>query len=299
MILAFQSFLKNLGQTIESIVRIILLSRIKVKSPCEIKKNDQVVILGNGPSLQHDLNTYPHFLPGKDLICVNHFPKTELFEAIQPSIFITGAPDLWLDDIEEKYVKQSKELFEAMNKKTNWPLSFFIPFEAKKHSRWQNQISGNSNITIFFYNNIPVEGWNFFKNWCFKRNIGMPRPHNVMIPSLMMSLALGYETIYLLGADHSWLPEISVTDTNEVLINQKHFYDHDTSKGQPLDKRGIGKRTLPELLYKFMTAFSSYFEIRRYADYREIKILNATKDSFIDAFDRIKLKEITNGKKAF
>jgi hypothetical protein len=132
MILSFQSFLKNFGQTIESIVRITLLSRIKVKLPPEIKKNAQAIILGNGPSLQHDLDTYPDFLVRKDLICVNHFPKTELFEAIQPSIFITGAPDLWLDDIEEKYVKQSKELFEAMNKKTNMAAVIFYSFRSKE-----------------------------------------------------------------------------------------------------------------------------------------------------------------------
>ncbi len=296
MILRIQSFLKRLGQTVESIIRIILLSKFKIIIPEKSKIFDEVILLGNGPSLNRDLNLHQSFLKNKDLICVNHFPKTELYEKLKPSIFITGAPDLWLDDIEEKFVKQSKELFSSINQKTTWPLSFFIPHEAKKHGRWQSQIQHNENITIYYYNNIPIEGWNLFKNWCFNRHLGMPRPHNVMIPSLMLSIAFGYKTIYLLGADHSWLPEISVTENNEVLINQKHFYDYDTSKGQPLDKRGTGKRTLPELLYKFMTAFNSYFEIRRYSDHKGVKILNATKNSYIDAFERMKLEDdVKNG----
>jgi hypothetical protein len=112
-----------------------------------------------------------------------------------------------------------------------------------------------------------------------------------MIPSLMISIWKGYRKISLLGADHSWLSEISVTDNNEVLINQKHFYDAQSSIGQPLDKRGKGKRNLSELLYKFTTAFASYFEIRAFAEKKNITILNATKGSFIDAFDRIKLDQ--------
>ncbi len=297
MILKFQSFLQKLGQTFESFIRIALLSKLGVRIPKGIKNHDALIILGNGPSLKNEIETQIDFLSGKDLICVNHFPKTNLYEKLRPSFFVTGAPDLWLDDIEDKFVAQSKILFDVIKHKTMWPLTLFIPFEAKKHQRWQSQLVDNPNITIVFYNNIPIEGWNLVKNWAFKKNLGMPRPHNVMIPALMMSISLGYKSVYLLGADHSWLQEISVTESNEVLINQKHFYDHETSKGQPLDKRGKGKRTLPELLHKFMTAFSSYFEIRRYSEYRGVKIWNATKNSFIDAFDRINLKEITDGEK--
>jgi hypothetical protein len=110
----------------------------------------------------------------------------------------------------------------------------------------------------------------------------------------MMSIAMGYKSIYLLGADHSWLSEITVTETNDALINQKHFYDSDHSKGLPLDKGGTGKRKLHEILFKFMTAFKSYFEIEDYAKNRNVIIYNATKGSFIDAFKRFNLKKYYN-----
>ncbi len=291
--LSIKAFLQKLGQTLESILRIVLLSKFKVDKH-EKPSTTEILILGNGPSLTDDLKNYPTFLTNKTLICVNHFPKTDLYQKLKPSIYITGAPDLWLDDIEEKYVTQSKELFEAMQNKTTWPIAFYIPFEAKKNLRWQKQLSGNPNISIHYYNNIPIEGWAFFTYWCFRHNLGMPRPHNVMIPSMMLSLSLGFKTINLLGTDHSWLSEISVTESNEVLINQKHFYDQKTSKGQPLDKRGKGKRTLPELLHKFMTAFNSYFEIEEYAKHKGVKILNATNGSFIDAFEKINLSKNYN-----
>ncbi len=292
MILQIQAFLKHLGNTIESVIRIVFLSKLRLDLSSKGKENSEILVLGNGPSLQDDLQNYPQFTKGKDLVCVNHFPKTPLYEKLKPVIYITGAPDLWLDDIEEKYVEQSKELFDAMRQKTNWPLSLYIPYEAKKHMRWQKQLEENSHISIIFYNNIPIEGWKVFNYWCFKKNLGMPRPHNVMIPCFMISLALGYQKIYIIGADHSWLPEITVTDTNEVLISQKHFYDRETVRGEPLDKRGKGKRTLPEILHKFMTAFSGYFVIEEYAKYKGVKILNATKGSFIDAFQKIDLDKL-------
>jgi hypothetical protein len=292
MILSIQSFLKKLGQTIESIVRILLLSRLVAKFDVKKKTSDAVIIMGNGPSLLQDITEYKEFLAGKDLVCVNHFPKTELYQQLQPATFVTAAPDLWLDHIDEKFVKQSRQLFEQIFLKTSWPLAFFIPFEAKKHKRWQKQLKGNKNITINYYNNTPIEGWDSFKNTCFNFRLGMPRPHNVMIPSIMISIALQYKKIFLLGADHSWLSEISVTEKNEVLINQKHFYDMDSSVGQPLDKRGIGKRTLPELLHKFTTAFSSYFEIERYTSFKNVRVFNATRKSFIDAFERVKPEDL-------
>ncbi|MBX2965965.1 MAG: hypothetical protein KF845_07450 [Cyclobacteriaceae bacterium] len=286
-ILFIQNFIKASFQVVESCAKILLLSKFSNKISPE-RKSKKVLILGNGPSLTNDLQSHPNFLTGKDLICVNHFPSTGLYTELKPSIYITAAPDLWLDDIDERFVIQSKILFDNIANKTTWPLEFYIPFEARKHKRWLNQISHNTHIQIRYYNNIPVEGWSWFKYLCFNNKLGMPRPHNVMIPSLMISIWKGYNKIYLLGADHSWLSEISVTDSNEVLINQKHFYDSQSSSGQPLDKRGKGKRNLSELLHKFTTAFASYFEIRAYAERKKVTVLNATKGSFIDAFDRIK-----------
>jgi hypothetical protein len=289
-ILFIQNLIKSLFQTLESCVKIILFTRFfnRISKQC---KSEKILILGNGPSLTRDLHEHRNFLTAKDIICVNHFPSTDFYTKLKPAIYITGAPDLWLDDIDEQFILQSKILFNNIANKTTWPMEFYIPYEAKKHMRWQNQIAHNKNIQIHYYNNVPIEGWRWFKFTCFNLTWGMPRPHNVMIPSLMISIWKGYKRIYLLGADHSWLSEISVTDENEVLINQKHFYDAQSSVGKPLDKRGKGKRNLSELLHKFTTAFASYFEIKAFAKKKNVTILNATKGSFIDAFDRIKLDQ--------
>jgi hypothetical protein len=257
-------------------------------------KAKECIILATGPSLSGMIKAYPQFLKGKDLICVNHFPTTEFFDQLKPAYYVTSAPDLWLDQIEEFFVKQSNGLFDTMSNDTNWPLVFHIPYESRKFRRWQKLLRPNHNIKVVFYNNTPIEGWKWFRHLCFKLNLGMPRPHNVLIPCLTHAINMGYDRVYLWGADHSWLPEISVDPQNQVLINQKHFYDQQTSVGKPLDKRGIGQRNMPELLTKFVHAFNGYFILKEYAESLGITILNATPGSFIDAFERVDLKSLEN-----
>ena len=290
MLLTLKIFLENFNRTLLSILRVVFLSKFFVKT-LNLKENNEIVILGNGPSFKKDIINHRSFLDGKDLICVNHFPISDYYTQLKPRYFITSAPDLWLDNIDEKFIIASKKLFDTMALKTTWPITVFIPFEARKHPRWKNQLAANKNISIQYYNNIAIEGFSFFKNPLFKLNLGMPRPHNIMIPSIITSMSLGYQSIYLWGADHSWLSEISVTDENEVLIHQKHFYDEGTSKAAPLDKRGKGQRKLHEILHKFMTAFEGYFAINEYAKSQNIKIINTTEGSFIDAFERLSLKK--------
>jgi hypothetical protein len=74
-----------------------------------------------------------------------------------------------------------------------------------------------------------------------------------------------------------------------VLINQKHFYDAETSKSEPMHKGGKGERRLHEVLLKFYYSFRSYYMLNGYARKRGAKIINVTPNSFIDAFERLKI----------
>ena len=290
MVLRIQSFLVNFGAFITTKIRLILLAKWQVK--LAVRENPECVILANGPSLGSMIQSHKWFLEGKDLICVNHFPTTELYTQLKPRYYVTSAPDLWLDDIDSFFVKQSNELFAEMNARTSWPLVFYIPYEARKFHRWQGLLKNNPNIKIIYYNNTPVEGWKWFRHLCFKLNLGMPRPHNVLIPCLTHTINMQYKRIYLWGADHSWLSDITVNNHNQVLINQRHFYDEQKSESKPLDKRGVGERNMPELLTKFVHAFNGYFVLKQYANNRGISVLNATPGSFIDAFERVDLNRL-------
>ena len=116
---------------------------------------------------------------------------------------------------------------------------------------------------------------------------------------MILGINLGFKKIFVAGADHSWLKELFVTELNEVLLSQKHFYDketlnEETDKNKPTPKPmylgGTGQtRKLHEVLLKFYYSFRSYWDIKNYAEALSVSILNITPGSYIDAFERQKL----------
>jgi len=295
LLLSIQTFFNNLLKTTATIVKFIVLSKItNFKNLHHCKK--EVVILGNGPSLNKMIAKHSDFLEQKDVVCVNYFPTSDLYEKIKPKYLISSAVELYLEDLDDIAMNHSNELFNQINEKTTWPLTFFFPFAARKYNRWQKIIAENKNISVYYYNKTPIEGFKVFRQWSFKQKLGMARPHNVLIPCISLMIWLGYKKIYLWGADHSWLKEISVDENNNALVNQKHFYDEGKSKPETMKQGGKGKRRLHEMLYKFMISFREYFNVLDYAKDNNVEILNCTKGSFIDAFDRLDLDKTTSHK---
>ena len=50
-----------------------------------------------------------------------------------------------------------------------------------------NVLSTNPNLKPIYFNQTPIEGFDWFKHLMFKRKMGMPRPHNVLIPTVISS----------------------------------------------------------------------------------------------------------------
>jgi len=292
LLISIQFFFINLQKTTATIVKFIVLSK---KTTFKNQNHDkkEAIILGNGPSLKKMITAHSAFMEQKDVVCVNYFPTSDLYEKIKPKYLISSAVELYLEDLDDPSINHSNELFNQINEKTTWPLAFFFPFAARKYNRWQKIIDGNKNISVHYYNKTPIEGFKSFKKWSFNKKLGMARPQNVLIPCISIMIWLGYKKIYLWGADHSWLKEISVDENNNALVNQKHFYDEGETKPETMKKGGKGKRKLHEILYKFMISFREYFDILDYAKDNNAEILNCTKGSFIDAFDRLNLDKIT------
>lgn len=284
-----QRFLQLLIQSKISCIRILFLSKCSIKFPKSKQYND-CIILGNGPSLHTSIQENPDFLLQKDLFAVNMFANSEYFEQLKPQYYVILAPELWTDSPSERMAHEQQKLFENIAKAT-WNMFLYAPTFAKKSMFWKAYFAKNSNITIVWFNATPIEGFRSWNFYLYNKNLGMPRPHNIVTPSLMIAIKQAYSNIYLLGADHSWLQEIWVSEQNEVFLTQKHFYDEKTAQAKYMYTPQDEPRKLHEILHKFMCAFSSYFEIRRYAESKGITIWNATPNSYIDAFERCNLKK--------
>jgi hypothetical protein len=286
MIRKIQTFLSSLQKTILALIKVLFLSKWKtwIKSLPQEKK---CVILGNGPSFSHLYANHKDFLKNKDIFCVNYFPTTAFFEEIKPEYFIICAPEFWMDNIDDIYRQGKEKIFAALNEKVNWEIILLIPFSSRTDNKWQEQIKNNLHISIRFFNETGIEGWHeiIFRLW--KRGLGMPRPHNILIPAIFNAINLGYKEIYLWGADQNQFKELTVDENNIPLISHRHFYDFDSARPEHMRKLGKGQRKIHEILYKFMVAFASYHALNNYSIWRGSKILNMTKGSLIDAFERI------------
>ncbi len=278
--------MKQLGllwQTFLSMVKILLQSKWSTRFPSQYSNLDELLILANGPSLNKTIEDGNDFLKGKTLLAVNFFVNSPRFTELRPELYLIADPLFWL--VPEK----RQQLFGGLAEKTTWPMTLFIPRRALKNKEWKPLLGGNSQIKIVVYNTTPIEGFQGFCNWVFHKGWGVPRPHNVLIPSIAVGLRLQFKKIYLAGADHSWLPEIRVTDDNVVLMHQKHFYDQGTSKADTVKQENLQSAHIYTILYHMYVSFKSYHILEAYAQWLGKEIINITPGSYIDAFRRMKI----------
>ena len=273
----------DLQQTLLSLVKIPLLSRRCSPLPESVKNADELVILANGPSLNAIVSGHRDFLDSRTLLAVNFCAVSPMFTDLRPELYLIADPLFWIVD------EKREQLFGALASRTTWPLTLFVPSRALSDPKWKPMIEGNGNIRVCIYNTTPVEGFSSFARFIYRKGLGMPRPHNVLIPSIATALRMSFRKIYLAGADHSWLPEISVTENNEVLMHQKHFYDRDTSKAETVKQENLNTARLHTILYHMHVAFKAYFTLLDYSRHIGKEIINITPGSFIDAFPRMKL----------
>lgn len=277
-------WLEQLWQSFLSVVKILLQSKWNTRLPATFSNPDELLILANGPSLNRTVEEAAHFVKGKTLLAVNFCVTSPIFERLRPELYLIADPLFWI--VPEKRAL----LFGTMAEKTTWDMHFFVPARALKNREWQPLLAGNPHIKLHIYNTTPIEGFQGFCNRIFRRGLGVPRPHNVLIPSIAMGLRMPFRKVYLAGADHSWLPEISVTEDNVVLMHQKHFYDQNQSQAATVKQENLHSARLYTILYHMYVAFKSYFVLEAYAQHLGKEIINVTPGSYIDAFKRMKIE---------
>lgn len=263
-----------------SLAKIAFLSKWSVKVPAE---KGELVILGNGPSLNTTLNRSRRFVMKCDRLAVNFAASAPVFRELKPNHYVLADPHFFRNADNANVAKLWLTLSQV-----DWDMNLFVPCNVAIAGDVAGVIAENKHITLVRYNLTPVEGAQWLENWAFARGLGMPRPRNVLIPSLMIALRCGYEKIYVAGADHSWTKTLSVDDNNNVVSIQPHFYREDEKEVKRVNTEYM-HYPLHQILYSFYVAFRSYHTIERFARHINRQIINITPDSFIDAFRRQKL----------
>ena len=274
--------LKTAADTAMSIAKIALLSGKHVTVP-RADAGARMVILGNGPSLNETIAQSSDFLMQHHRLAVNFAANAPAFTTLQPTHYVLADPHFF-HAINEPNVAR---LWLALSQ-VDWAMNLFVPVNVSLPPDVAGIIAGNACLRLHRYNLTPVEGAEWLENWAFKHCLGMPRPRNVLIPSIMIAIACGYRTIYIAGADHSWTRTLSVDNENNVVSIQPHFYKEDEKEVKRVNTEYM-QYPLHQILYSFYVAFRSYHTIARYASHLGVDIFNITPGSFIDAFPRKKV----------
>ena len=182
-----------------------------------------------------------------------------------------------------------KKTFDAITEQTDWAMRLFVPARSRNSYIVKKLKQERPNIQICFFNYTIVRGFPAFRHWFFEHNLGMPQCQNILAASLYVALLQDYKNVYLFGADHSWHEEIRITEQNEFEMRQVHFYDNASSvkHEKVIDVRNNSRPRLHAQFLSLHKVFYSYEILGAFAKFRKINVLNASKKTYIDAFERV------------
>jgi hypothetical protein len=274
-----------------SLYRVIRYTRQMPRPPEPGRPDSTAVILGNGPSLFGTIEEHVEWLAQTHCYCVSMFATTPFFERIRPKSYVFADHGWWEDVVCEENVNDRTTLFKAIAERTRWPLTLHFPVEAKASTYFRNSIASLPSVEIRFYNSTRLASFNRLVFELYRWQLGLPTGGNVLVSALYLALTAGLRRLYLVGADHSWLEDLRVDANNIVCLRQKHFTGDDDVELKPFIKFHDASEyyTLPETLQRFADLFNGYYDISRYAGQLGARIVNATPNSYIDAFERGRL----------
>ena len=272
------NFIDKTFASFKSFAKVLVNSR-----PVHIRRDDcaqRIVVMGNGPSLNETLARNAALIRSLPSMAVNFAANAPVFSDLKPKYYVLADPFFFSGQGADNLTSLWSNLA-----KVDWNMTLFVPVV---HVGKVHKLLENRNITAQGFNAVGAEGFITLTHRLFSRNLAMPRPRNVLIPALMLSIALGFREVDIVGADHTWMKTLSVTDDNEVVSIQEHFYSDSDSERSRVCHEYQGYR-LYQIVESFAVAFKSYVDIANYADTIGVGIYNCTPGSFIDAFPRREL----------
>ena len=242
--------------------------------------NDTIVhVLGNGPSLSDSIELISK---ADDVIMVNDSLLTELFFELEPRYLCLADPVYFKKTDDENLEKNKRQMVEKLEQ-VDWNLTIVMPAGADIPAFHIN----DAYVSFGFVNTVPLDHAIKSGRWpLYQKNFSMPSLQNVIVCGIYISLQKGYRTVYLHGVDSDSYKNICINQQNEMVIREFHYYGNSDRNMNDEKHHGFSKGTLYKRLMCEVIMFRSYVDLAAYADHLGIRVINASPNSMIDAFER-------------
>lgn len=251
------------------------------------KKNNGIVVLGNGPSLNADRKKILGWVGKKDFVCVNNFCDDELYTELEPSFYVFLDAYFFSDKAHKSWVIRREKTFAILNSSTDWKMTIIVPSSANLDII-EEKIK-NKNIKIYKFNtqSLYSEKLTRFQEWLFDIGLYGPPQINVLIYGIYLSVIAGYKNIIFYGADLSFHNDVKVDQkSNALYIEHKHFNESNKTEPSMKNPDKVEPWRMSELMKLTSDTFYAHEIIKTYATKKGVYIQNASSYSLIDAYPR-------------
>ena len=250
-------------------------------------KKKPIYILGNGPSLL-SVKDKIQDRSKINLCTVNFSVLTDIFMELKPEYHVIVDPAFFeLEKNTQDVKNRVLQFFETLNSKVTWNMTLIV--SAKANRKTLKKLLKNDKIRICQLpgKDLKLDS-DIFQSLMFlsyRKGLAMLPCQNVVMACIYFAITIGYKEIQLYGVEHSWIKYLKVNENNIVCQEDVHYYGK--TKLVPFYKDKNSTFTMAEILTAFAKMFSGYEKLQRYAKYcGSVQIINMTKDSYIDAFQR-------------
>nr|WP_294859569.1 hypothetical protein [uncultured Fluviicola sp.] len=269
---------------------ILILAKVVLKSKyfLSVKKSDaeDLIVLGNGPSLKQDILNNLEIFEKTELAVVNHFCCSKFFFQLKPKNYCLLDPGFF----EQSMTEPVEKTYRILSEDVDWEITFYLPWNSRK-SHFVQGLMKKKNFKFQFVNYVTTKGgFPGINRWLYNWNLAMPQSQNVLVYTLFLGVRIGGRRIFLFGAENNWHATVQVNKKNELILTDVHLYEKKKEQVERIIKDPVDPSksiTMAVLLDACVKVFKGYEVVNRYARTKKVRIYNCSKNSLIDSFERL------------
>lgn len=250
-------------------------------------KGKRCFLIGGGPSVK---NINLGILKDEYTFVVGEFDNNPQFETLNPKFYVIS-DSVYFTEGESNYWNNQ---FKKKDKTTKSSTNIFVSLDARAYIDKYNLFT-NHKVYYLGMRGIISESFSFNINL----DRYLPWPKNSMLLSMMIAIYMGFEEIYLLGCEHNFLC-FNIGQGKAISYDYGHkdsVTEADINNDEVVKKLAVPRdltMTYEDNIAHVLQLFKNYrlfnSKVRRL--YPNVKIYNATPNSYLDVFPMINFEDI-------